>query len=105
MDNESYEQYFVDEELCEDVERYLMPNVEFSLNMYNNEILSINIPNTVTLKVIHAEPGVRGDTATRATKPVEVETGYTLHVPLFINEGDVIKIDTRTGEYLERAKD
>ena len=104
MDNETYEQYHVDEELCEDVEKFLMPNAELSLNIYNNVILSINIPNTVNLRVIHAEPGIKGDTATKATKPVEVETGFTLHVPLFINENELIKIDTRTGEYIERAK-
>ncbi len=104
MDNETFEQYHVDEELSEDLEKYIMPNTELSLNFHSNEILSVNLPTTVSLKVIHSEPGLKGDTATKATKPVQVETGFNLNVPLFINNEDIIKIDTRTGEYLERTK-
>ena len=104
MDNETFEQYHVDENLCDDLEKYIMPNCELSLNMHDNNVLSINLPTTVNLKVTHSEPGLRGDTATKATKPVQVETGYNLNVPLFINTDDLIKIDTRTGEYLERTK-
>ncbi len=104
MDNETYEQYNVDEELCEDLEKYIMPSAELSLNMHQNDVLGINLPTTVSLKVIHSEPGIKGDTATKATKTVQVETSFKLNVPLFINEGDLIKIDTRTGEYLERTK-
>ena len=104
MDNETYEQYNVDEELCEDLEKYIMPSAELSLNMHQNDVLGINFPTTVSLKVIHSEPGIKGDTATKATKTVQVETGFKLNVPLFINVGDLIKIDTRTGEYLERTK-
>ncbi|MCK4796140.1 MAG: elongation factor P [Spirochaetes bacterium] len=104
MDNETYEQYFVDAELCEDVEKFVVLNGELTVNLLDNNILSIDVPNFVSLKVVRSEPGLKGDTATKATKNVEVETGYNLFVPLFINEGDVLKIDTRTGEYLERIK-
>jgi len=104
MDNETYEQYSIDAEHCEDVEKYIVPNTQLSLNMHNNEILSINIPNTASLKVVYAEPTVKGNTATRPTKMVRVETGLELNVPMFINEGDIIKIDTETGDYLERIK-
>ena len=104
MDNETFEQYHVDEDLCENLEMYIMPNCELSLSLHNNDVLAVNLPTTVNLRVTHSEPGLRGDTATKATKPVEVETGYKLNVPLFINTDDIIKIDTRTGEYLERKK-
>lgn len=104
MDNENYEQYFVDAELCQEVEKYIVLNGELSANILDGQVLSLNIPNFVKLRVTHAEAGVKGDTATKATKPVELETGYILQVPLFINDGDLLKIDTRTGEYLERVK-
>jgi len=104
MDNETYEQYHVDEELCEDVDKYVLLNGELTVNIIENKVLSVDVPNFVTLKVVHAEAGLKGDTATKATKPIEVETGYKLQVPLFINEGDLLRIDTRTGEYLERIK-
>ena len=104
MDNETYEQYHVDAELCEDIDKFVVLNGELTANIMENKVLSLNIPNFVNLKVIHSEAGIKGDTATKATKPVELETGYTLQVPLFINENDVLRIDTRTGEYLERIK-
>jgi elongation factor P len=104
MDNETFEQYHVENELCEDVDKFIVPNGELSVNILDGKVISINIPNFVILKVTHAEAGVKGDTATKATKYVEVETGYKLQVPLFINDGDLLKIDTRTGEYLERIK-
>ena len=104
MDNETFEQYHVNEDLCDDLEMYIMPNCELSLSLHNNDVLAVNLPTTVNLRVTHSEPGLRGDTATKATKPVEVETGYKLNVPLFIDTDDIIKIDTRTGEYLERKK-
>ena len=68
----------------------------------DEKIISLNLPNFVNLKVINSEPGIKGDTATKATKTVTLETGYKLLVPLFITEGNVIRIDTRTGEYMER---
>lgn len=102
MDNETFEQYHVDAALCEDVDKYIVLNGELTVSLLDNKVIAVNLPNSVDLKVVHCEPGVKGDTATRATKIVEVETGYRLSVPLFITEGNIIKIDTRTGEYLER---
>jgi len=104
MDSETYEQYHIDAALCQDVEKYFTENTEMTLSFYNNEILSVNIPNTTALKIVYAEPSVKGNTATRATKLVRVETGLELNVPLFLNEGDIIKIDTDTGDYIERIK-
>ena len=66
-------------------------------------MIGVDIPNSVELKVVETEPGIRGDTATGGVKPAKLETGYVVKVPLFINEGDVLKIDTRSGAYLERA--
>lgn len=102
MDNETYEQYHVPADVCGDIEKYIVENGSLTANILEGSVMSLNLPNFVNLKVVNAEPGVKGDTATKATKPVEVETGYKLQVPLFINEGNVIRIDTRTGEYLER---
>ncbi|MBN2546784.1 MAG: elongation factor P [Spirochaetes bacterium] len=102
MDNETYEQYHVEAELCEDLENYIVLNGELTVSIMDSKIIAVNLPNSVDLKVVHCEPGVKGDTATRATKTVEVETGYKVTVPLFINEGNVIRIDTRSGEYIER---
>jgi len=103
MDNESYEQYHLEPDLCEDVEKYVLLNGIVSGSIYEGKIMTIVPPNQVVLKVMKSEPAVKGDTSTRATKSVELETGYQVLVPLFIKEGDNLKIDTRTGEYLERV--
>lgn len=104
MDAETFEEYHLDASLCEDVVNFVLLSSELSLNILDGKVMSINIPNFVTLKVVQANPGIKGDTATKATKIVELETGYKLTVPLFVNQGDHLKIDTRTGEYLERIK-
>jgi elongation factor P len=70
---------------------------------YNGKAIGIEIPNAMDLRVVKCDPGVRGDTVSGATKPAVLETGYTVKVPLFINEGDLLRIDTRTGEYLTRV--
>ena len=102
MDNDSYEQLPVDKEAIEDTIMYLKENDNASLRFYKGKVFEVIPPNFVELEVTETEPGVRGDTAQGATKPATVETGATLNVPLFVNQGDVIKIDTRTGEYLSR---
>ncbi|MCG8572957.1 MAG: elongation factor P [Spirochaetes bacterium] len=102
MDDETYEQYSVPAELCEEIEKYVILNGKVHLFLHDNNVLSVEPPNFVKLKVVIAEPGVKGDTATKATKNVELETGYKIQVPLFINENDILKIDTRTGDYLGR---
>ena len=103
MDLESYEQEHVPNDFIEDQLKFLKEGEEVDVDFYENQIISIELPTFVTLKITHTEPGVRGDTATAAYKPAVVETGAQVQVPLFVNEGDIIKIDTRTGEYIERA--
>jgi elongation factor P len=104
MDKETYDQLSVDEEVIGDGAHFLKEGEHVKIMFNGNEIISAEIPITVQLKVVETVPGVRGDTATGAQKPAKVETGVAVNVPLFINEGDVIKVDTRTGEYLERVK-
>ena len=79
-------------------------NVSIIVNSENNTILSVDMPLSVILEVVHTEPGVKGNTATNATKPAKLETGATVNVPLFINEGDKLKIDTEKSQYIERIK-
>ncbi len=105
MDNETYEQITVSEELFGDGRKFLKEGEEVELLVDDEEnIVNAELPIFVTLKVIETEPGFKGDTATNVLKPAKVETGATVNVPLFVNEGDVLKIDTRTGEYVERVK-
>lgn len=104
MDLETYEQLTVDEKLFEDGVKFLKEGVEVEILFNGSEIISIDIPIFVNLKVTETEPGFRGDTATNVLKPAKVETGASVNVPLFVNEGDLLKIDTRTGTYVERVK-
>jgi len=103
MDTSTYEQMEVPISQTEHLLPYLKENEEVTAVMHEGKVIDITLPFTVELKVVSAPPGVKGDTATGGTKPVEVETGTTIQAPLFINEGDVIKVDTRSGEYLTRA--
>ena len=103
MDNETYEQIFISSEQLGDNKGFLQENISVSILFYKNRPIDIVLPNFVILKIIKTDPGVRGDTASGGSKPAELETGHIVNVPLFINEGEVIKIDTRTGEYVERA--
>lgn len=103
MDMESYEQIELNKETLGTALNYLQENMEVSVQSFKDRIIGISLPNSVNLKVIECEPGVKGNTATGATKMAKVETGYEVRVPLFINEGDVLRIDTRTGNYIERA--
>lgn len=104
MDNDSYEQINVAIELIADGAGYLKESEEVEILFNGEEIISVDIPVFVQLKVVETEPGFKGDTATGANKPAKLETGATITVPLFINEGDVLKVDTRTGGYVERVK-
>lgn len=103
MDTESYEQTELNADALGDSLNYLKENMEVNLQMYKDRIIGISLPNSVNLKVTECEPSVKGNTATGATKMAKTETGYEVRVPLFINEGDVLRIDTRTGNYIERA--
>ena len=104
MDNDSYEQLFINKGIISDDENYLIAGMNVDVLFDEDEILDVRLPAHVVLKIEETEPGFKGNTATGASKPAKVETGYELNVPLFINEEDKIKIDTRTGEYVERAK-
>jgi elongation factor P len=103
MDKESYEQIPVDEKALGEGAQFLKEGETVQLQMVGMDIVGAEIPFNVELKVVETVPGVRGDTATGAQKPAKVETGATVNVPLFINEGDVIRVDTRSGKYLERV--
>ena len=104
MDNETYEQLNIPKSLFGDGVGYLKESEEVEFLFNKDEIISVEIPIFVYLKVIETEPGFRGDTATGANKPAKLETGVSINVPLFINQGDVLKVDTRTGGYVERIK-
>jgi elongation factor P len=103
MDSRSYEQTFITTEVLGDARNFLKENINVSVLFYKGKALGVSLPNTVDLKVTTCDPGVRGDTVSGATKPATMETGYTVNVPLFINEGDVLRIDTRDGSYLTRV--
>ncbi|MDP6611820.1 MAG: elongation factor P [Candidatus Marinimicrobia bacterium] len=104
MDNGTYDQINVMNSLVGKAKYFLKGGLNVDLLFDGEEVLDIRLPAHVHLEVNHTEPGVKGNTATGATKPATVETGYTIQVPLFIDEGDVLKIDTRSGEYIERVK-
>lgn len=104
MDTESYEQESIPKKAIGDALRFIKEQDMVDIAMYEGEAITVEPPQTVILKVTYAEPGLKGDTATNVLKPVKVETGAEVRVPLFINEGDMIKINTETGEYLERVK-
>lgn len=104
MDTETYDQLSIDAKVVGDGIKFLKETETVNILFNGTEIISVTIPITVELKVVETPPGVRGDTATGAQKPAKLETGATVNVPLFINEGDRIKVDTRSGQYIERVK-
>ncbi len=103
MDQENFEQIPLNSSQLSDALNYLKEGISVDVSTYKGEIIGVDMPITVELKVVDTEPGFKGDTATGGTKPATLETGLIVQVPLFVNEGDVIKVDTRTGSYLERA--
>ena len=104
MDKESYEQLPVEEGVIGEGAHFLRDGESVDILFNGSNITGIELPITVELKVLETVPGVKGDSANPGTKPATVETGASVNVPLFINEGDVVKIDTRTGDYIERVK-
>ncbi len=104
MDGETYEQVPVAYDMVEDAIKYMRENDEATLKFYKGEPFIVEAPNFVDLVVTETEPGVKGNTATNVTKAATVETGAVVQVPIFIEEGEKIQIDTRSGEYLGRAK-
>ena len=103
MDNETFEQLELSKDQLGDALNFLMENMTVKVVIYEGRILGVELPNTVEMKVVETDPGIRGDTATGGSKPAKMETGYVVRVPLFINEGDTLRIDTRSGDYIERA--
>ncbi len=103
MDMETFEQPSLSEEALDNIIPYLKEGITLEIEMYDNEPIGIELPITVDLVVTEAPPGYAGDTATSATKEVVLETGHRLQAPLFIQEGDTVRVDTRTGQYLTRA--
>jgi len=105
MENETFEQYELPAEVVDNAWKYLKETMICSILLFNNKPIGITPPNHVVLKVMYCEPAVRGNTATNVTKPAKVETGAEITVPNFVETGELIKIDTRTDEYIERVKE
>ena len=103
MDNETYEQIALTSDQLGDAVKYLKENMNIGIMFFQGIVIGVDMPNSVELTVVETDPGIRGDTATGGTKRAKMETGCVVKVPLFINVGDVLRIDTRTGEYIERA--
>ena len=104
MNPETFEQIAAAANAVADVKQWLKEQDTYIMTLWNGVPLTIEAPNTVTLKIVQTDPGVRGDTATGGTKPATLETGAVVRVPLFLEEGEIIKVDTRKCEYLSRAK-
>ena len=103
MDMETFDQTTLSIGQVGDGVGYLKPDLEVTVTMYEDELLGVELPHSVDLKVTKTDPGLRGDTATGGSKPATLESGAVVTVPLFLNEGDVIRVDTRSGKYLERV--
>ncbi|HEV7200594.1 MAG TPA: elongation factor P [Candidatus Limnocylindria bacterium] len=104
MDSESYDQFSISRDLLGDDAQYLKDNTDVFVSSYEGEVLGVDLPVTVDLRVQDTDPGFAGDTATGARKAATLETGLVVQVPLFVNEGDLLRIDTRTGEYQTRIQ-
>ncbi|MDI6709688.1 MAG: elongation factor P [Thermoanaerobacterales bacterium] len=103
MDTETYEQFALGGDILGDAVKYLKDNMNLFLLFHNGKVLDIELPNTVELTVVETTPGIKGDTASGGSKPATLETGLVVQVPFFVEEGDVLQIDTRTGQYIKRA--
>jgi elongation factor P len=104
MDQASYEQFAIPAKVVEEEARFIKENLIINVLLFNERPVSVSLPNFVELEVTETDPGIRGDTATGGKKPATLETGAVINVPLFIERGEVLKIDTRSGEYVERVK-
>jgi len=104
MDSETYEQIGLTKDDLGDAVNYLIENIVVDVVYFLEKPVSVELPTFIEATITHTEPGIKGDTATGANKTAEIETGFSLIVPLFVNEGDKVRIDTRSGEYLERVK-
>ena len=105
MNTSSYEQVYMEADQVGEARNYLTNNLKINVSFFQARPMAITLPTFVDLKVAKADPGVKGDTATGATKPVTLETGYEIQVPLFIEQGGTLRLDTRTGQYVSRVKE
>jgi len=105
MDISTYEQISFDDETFGDGQKYLRPNTQLQVSMYEGRAIEVNLPNTVDLKVTDAAPEIKGATATNQYKPATLETGVVVQVPPFVKKGETVRVDTRSGEYVTRVKD
>ena len=105
MDNNTYEQTMIPPEIVGEAANFMMENQTAIVAFHNDQVLAVELPATVVLEITHTEPGLQGDRSNAGTKPATVETGYELQVPLFLDQGTRIKVDTRTGDYTGRAND
>jgi elongation factor P len=105
MDNESYEQIELTADVVGDDKNFLLDNQECDVLLYNERPVGVSLPSHIVMEIVETEPGVKGDTATNVTKSATVQTGLEVQVPLFIKQGERVKIDTRTGSYVERVND
>lgn len=103
MDVNTYDQLFIPEENLGDARNYLKEGLVIDVSFYKGKAIGVELPNFVDLAIAKTEPGIKGDTAQNATKPAELESGYVIQVPLFLEEGEVVKIDTRSGQYITRV--
>jgi len=103
MDKESYEQISVDAKNVEDVRGFLLDNATCQVLLHNGSAIGVTLPTFVEMEVMETEPGFKGDTANNVLKPATLTTGAVVHVPIFVNQGDIVRVDTRTGEYSERV--
>lgn len=104
MDSSNYEQYSISEEVVGDDAKWMLENSEILVLLFKSSPINIEIPQFLELKIVNSEPGVKGNTAQGGSKPAELSTGAVVSVPLFVNEGEIIKVDTTTGSYVERVK-
>jgi len=104
MDNKTYDQVEIDAEHLGDAKNYLTENMNVEVLFFNGQSIGISVPNFVNLQIVTTEPATKGDTVSGATKPATLSTGFTLNVPLFVNNDEWIVVDTRTGTYVERVK-
>jgi elongation factor P len=104
MDNETYDQVFLSQDHLGDARQFLIENTSVEILFYNEEPIGVELPMFVELEITETEPGVKGDTASKVTKPATLETGAVIPVPIFLNTGDKVKVDTRSGSYVERVK-
>lgn len=103
MDQETFEEVAISSDSLGDKAKFLKDNLELTANFYKGEVLNVNLPFFIEFTITHTEPGIKGDTAKSGTKPAQIDTGANIQVPLFVNEGDRIRVDTRTASYVERV--